>query len=112
MQVRFSGCGERFAGIGEGGVVATWRLDAPRYVASDTGPLGRADWACQVCLIFALSSGGGCASCAAGLQFYLCNHLFIYLYILNMRSAMWSLTQALSAELTGPARFAPETWQS
>ena len=49
MQVRFSGCGERFAGIGEGGVVATWRLDAPRYVASDTGPLGRADWACQVC---------------------------------------------------------------
>ena len=48
VQVRFSGCGERFAGIGEGGVVATWRLDAPRYVASDTGPLGRADWACQV----------------------------------------------------------------
>ena len=46
--MRFSGCGERFAGIGEGGVVATWRLDAPRYVASDTGPLGRADWACQV----------------------------------------------------------------
>ena len=46
-QVRFSGCGERFAGVGEGGVVATWRLDAPRYMASDTGPLGRADWACQ-----------------------------------------------------------------
>ncbi|KAK9799814.1 hypothetical protein WJX73_002530 [Symbiochloris irregularis] len=45
--VQFSECGERFAGIGEGGVVATWRLDAPRFAASDTGPLGRADWCHQ-----------------------------------------------------------------
>ena len=48
LQVQFSECGERFAGVGEGGVVATWRLDAPRFAASDTGPLGRADWCHQV----------------------------------------------------------------
>jgi len=41
--VRFGDCGERFAAIGEGGLLATWRLDAPRR-----GGLGRADWAMQV----------------------------------------------------------------
>ena len=50
MQVTFSECGERFTGIGEGGVVATWRVDAPRIAASDTGALGRADWCHQVFL--------------------------------------------------------------
>ena len=48
LQVTFSECGERFTGIGEGGVVATWRVDAPRIAASDTGALGRADWCHQV----------------------------------------------------------------
>lgn len=43
-QVRFSGCGERFAAVGEGGLLGAWRLDAPRR-----GGLGRADWAMQVC---------------------------------------------------------------
>lgn len=47
-QVTFSECGERFTAIGEGGVVATWRVDAPRIAASDTGALGRADWCHQV----------------------------------------------------------------
>lgn len=48
MQVCWSDDGERFAGLGDGGVVATWRLDAPRMAASDTGYLGRSDWCHQV----------------------------------------------------------------
>lgn len=48
QSVRFSDCGERFAAVGEGGGVATWRLDAPRYTSTDTGTLGRADWCHQV----------------------------------------------------------------
>lgn len=59
VQVRFSECGERFAAIGEGGVVAAWRVDAPRLAASDTGSLGRAEWCHQVlpssCLLSPLS---------------------------------------------------------
>lgn len=47
-QVCWSDDGERFAGLGDGGVVATWRLDAPRLQASDTGYLGRSDWCHQV----------------------------------------------------------------
>ncbi len=47
-QVCWSDDGERFAGLGDGGVVATWRLDAPRMQASDTGYLGRSDWCHQV----------------------------------------------------------------
>ena len=50
MQVCWSDDGERFAGLGDGGVVATWRLDAPRMAASDTAYLGRSDWCHQVCL--------------------------------------------------------------
>ena len=46
--VRFSDCGEHFAAVGEGGVVATWRVDAPRYLTTDTGSLGRAEWCHQV----------------------------------------------------------------
>ena len=42
-QVEFAGCGDRFAAVGEGGLLATWRLDAPKR-----GALGRADWALQV----------------------------------------------------------------
>ncbi|KAK9861889.1 hypothetical protein WJX84_003839 [Apatococcus fuscideae] len=45
--VRFSNCGEHFAAVGEGGVVATWRVDAPRYLTTDTGSLGRAEWCHQ-----------------------------------------------------------------
>ncbi|KAL0019249.1 hypothetical protein WJX77_001067 [Trebouxia sp. C0004] len=45
--VCWSDDGERFAGLGDGGVVATWRLDAPRMQASDTGYLGRSDWCHQ-----------------------------------------------------------------
>lgn len=41
--VRFSQCGERFAAIGEGGLLAAWGLGAPRK-----GSLGRADWTLQV----------------------------------------------------------------
>ena len=50
MQVCWSDDGERFAGLGDGGVVATWRLDAPRMAASDTGYLGRSDWCHQVAM--------------------------------------------------------------
>lgn len=50
MQVCWSDDGERFAGLGDGGVVAIWRLDAPRMAASDTAYLGRSDWCHQVCL--------------------------------------------------------------
>lgn len=49
VQVCWSDDGERFSGLGDGGVVATWRLDAPRMQASDTGYLGRSDWCHQVC---------------------------------------------------------------
>ena len=48
VQVCWSDDGERFSGLGDGGVVATWRLDAPRMQASDTGYLGRSDWGHQV----------------------------------------------------------------
>lgn len=51
MQVCWSDDGERFAGLGDGGVVATWRLDAPRMAASDTAYLGRSDWCHQVFLL-------------------------------------------------------------
>ena len=51
MQVCWSDDGERFAGLGDGGVVATWRLDAPHMAASDTGYLGRSDWCHQVPLL-------------------------------------------------------------
>ena len=49
--VRFSDCGEHFAAVGEGGVVATWRVDAPRYLTTDTGSLGRAEWCHQVAFL-------------------------------------------------------------
>lgn len=48
LQVCWSDDGERFSGLGDGGVVATWRLDAPRMQASDTGYLGRSEWCHQV----------------------------------------------------------------
>ena len=51
-QVCWSDDGERFGGLGDGGVVATWRLDAPRMQASDTGYLGRSDWCHQVYIFF------------------------------------------------------------
>lgn len=51
VQVCWSDDGERFAGLGDGGVVATWRLDAPRMAASDTAYLGRSDWCHQVLLL-------------------------------------------------------------
>ncbi|KAK9832643.1 hypothetical protein WJX81_006635 [Elliptochloris bilobata] len=45
--VRWSDCGERFAAVGEGGVAAVWRVDAPQFTHSDSGPLARADWCHQ-----------------------------------------------------------------
>lgn len=50
MQVCFSEGGERFAAIGQGGMAAAWRLDAPQYTRSDSGPLARSDWCHQVSL--------------------------------------------------------------
>ena len=47
-QVRFSEGGERFAAIGQGGLAAAWRLDAPTFTRSDSGPLARSDWCHQV----------------------------------------------------------------
>lgn len=47
-QVCFSEGGERFAAIGQGGMAAAWRLDAPTYTRSDSGPLARSDWCNQV----------------------------------------------------------------
>ena len=41
--VRFAPNGERFAAVGEGGVVATWRLDAPSRQADEDGH-GCAEW--------------------------------------------------------------------
>jgi WD40 repeat protein len=41
--VRFAPSGERFAAVGEGGVVATWRLDAPTRLADADGH-GCAEW--------------------------------------------------------------------
>ena len=46
-QVRFSEGGERFAAIGQGGMAAAWRLDAPTFTRSDSGPLARSDWCHQ-----------------------------------------------------------------
>lgn len=60
LQVKFSECGERFAAIGEGGVVAAWRVDAPRLADSDTGALGRADWCHQVQDLLHLHTEGVC----------------------------------------------------
>ena len=37
--VRWSGCGDRLAAVGRGGVVAAWRLDAPQLSG-----LAYADW--------------------------------------------------------------------
>ena len=37
--VRWSGCGDRLAAVGRGGVVAAWRLDAPQLSG-----LAHADW--------------------------------------------------------------------
>lgn len=48
MQVCFSEGGERFAAIGQGGLAAAWRLDAPQFTQSDSGPLARSDWCHQV----------------------------------------------------------------
>ena len=48
MQVCFSEGGERFAAIGQGGLAAAWRLDAPQFTRSDSGPLARSDWCHQV----------------------------------------------------------------
>lgn len=45
----FSEGGDRFAAIGQGGMAAAWRLDAPQYTRSDSGPLARSDWCHQVC---------------------------------------------------------------
>lgn len=45
--VRFAPNGERFAAVGEGGVVATWRLDAPSRQADEDGH-GCAEWWHQV----------------------------------------------------------------
>ncbi len=47
VQVRFSEGGERFAAIGQGGMAAAWRLDAPTFTRSDSGPLARSDWCHQ-----------------------------------------------------------------
>ena len=44
----FSEGGERFAAIGQGGLAAAWRLDAPQFTRSDSGPLARSDWCHQV----------------------------------------------------------------
>mmetsp|Transcript_1457 Transcript_1457/g.3444 ORF Transcript_1457/g.3444 Transcript_1457/m.3444 type:complete len:102 (+) Transcript_1457:269-574(+) len=50
LSVRFSGCGERFAAAGSGGIVATWRLDQGRPLSGatdldgDASSLGAADW--------------------------------------------------------------------
>jgi hypothetical protein len=46
--VRFSEGGERFAAVGQGGMAAAWRLDAPTFTRSDSGPLARSDWCHQV----------------------------------------------------------------
>jgi hypothetical protein len=51
FQVCFSEGGERFAAIGQGGMGAAWRLDAPTYTRSDSGPLARSDWCHQVGLL-------------------------------------------------------------
>ena len=48
LQVCFSEGGERFAAIGQGGLAAAWRLDAPQFTRSDSGPLARSDWCHQV----------------------------------------------------------------
>ncbi|BDA47164.1 probable DmX-like protein 2 at C-terminar half [Coccomyxa sp. Obi] len=48
QSVCFSEGGERFAAIGQGGMAAAWRLDAPQYTRSDSGPLARSDWCHQV----------------------------------------------------------------
>lgn len=49
--IQFSNCGERFLGIGSGGIVATWRLEMGRRLSlgdgsNDPDPrqLGAADW--------------------------------------------------------------------
>ena len=47
-QVCFSEGGDRFVAIGQGGLAAAWRLDAPQFTRSDTGPLARSDWCHQV----------------------------------------------------------------
>lgn len=38
--------------------MATWRVDAPRYLTTDTGSLGRAEWCHQVCTS---NPNGACA---------------------------------------------------
>ena len=57
LQVCFSEGGERFAAIGQGGLAAVWRLDAPQFTRSDSGPLARSDWchqvACPLCTVWA-----------------------------------------------------------
>ena len=60
--VRFAPSGERFAAVGEGGVVATWRLDAPSRQADGDGH-GCAEWWHQVCRGLAASPHSG--SCVA-----------------------------------------------
>ena len=72
VQVCWSDDGERFSGLGDGGVVATWRLDAPRMQASDTGYLGRSDWCHQVCFSQSCSHSTCllCHQAALGAQHY------------------------------------------
>jgi hypothetical protein len=57
--VRFAPSGERFAAVGEGGVVATWRLDAPtRQVptssilahSNNTSFIAGVGWSFAICL--------------------------------------------------------------
>lgn len=60
MAVRFNGTGDRFVGVGDGGLVATWRLDAPRgahgTVWADWTAQGLAKKGCDVAYVAGSSS--------------------------------------------------------
>lgn len=47
LQVCFSEGGVWFAAVGQGGMAAAWRLDAPQFTRSDSGPLARSEWCHQ-----------------------------------------------------------------
>ena len=67
--LRFSASGERFAAAGEGGVVATWRLDAPRGAggrAADADGAACADWWHQVQAVPACLPGTLATACCLG----------------------------------------------
>ncbi|CAL5224911.1 g7676 [Coccomyxa viridis] len=69
QSVCFSEGGERFAAIGQGGLAAAWRLDAPQFTRSDSGPLARSDWCHQVMSkrgVDIAYVGGGSSVIAAG----------------------------------------------